>query len=201
MIVCGALATPGCWLVKVRLEGFTLNAGGAMPVPLSETVWVLSESVMVSVPEIAPACVGANCTLIVPMEWAAICVVNWGVETNCGLAATVMDVSGRSPVLVMVTGCAAESWPSGVAEKVSEVGFRMSVGGGFAGAAQLDRLRSIGIGEGEQAVGWAGSSGRELHLNLAVRRWRRRPSRRHCSKPEKARWQRRWRWEARLRRC
>ena len=38
--VCGALATPGCWLVKVRLDGLTLKAGGATPVPLRDTVCV-----------------------------------------------------------------------------------------------------------------------------------------------------------------
>ena len=43
--VCGALATPGCWLVKVRLDGVTLKTGGATPVPLRDTVWVLSASV------------------------------------------------------------------------------------------------------------------------------------------------------------
>ena len=48
--VCGALATPGCVLVKVRLDGVTLKTGGATPVPLRDTVWVLRASEMVSVP-------------------------------------------------------------------------------------------------------------------------------------------------------
>ncbi len=35
--VCGALATPGCWLVKDRLVGLTLKAGGTRPVPAKAT--------------------------------------------------------------------------------------------------------------------------------------------------------------------
>ena len=56
--VCGALATPGCVLVKVRLEGVTLKTGGAIPVPLSDTVWVRMRQQMVSVPRARPSCAG-----------------------------------------------------------------------------------------------------------------------------------------------
>ena len=43
-----------------------------------------------------------------------------------------MAVSGMPPLLVMVTDCAAESWPTGVVGKASEAGagrLRVSVGG------------------------------------------------------------------------
>ncbi len=72
--VCGALATPGCWLVKVRLAGLTLNAAGARPVPLRVTVCVRRASAMVSVPVSAPTCVGAKITLTTQVEWAGNCV-------------------------------------------------------------------------------------------------------------------------------
>ena len=77
---CGALATPGCWFVKVKLDGLTLSAPGAKPVPLRGTVCVFRVSVMESVPLSAPNCVGAKTTLTVPTEWAAICV---GLEPDC----------------------------------------------------------------------------------------------------------------------
>ncbi len=35
--VCGALGTPGCWLVKDRLVGLMLKAGGTSPVPAKAT--------------------------------------------------------------------------------------------------------------------------------------------------------------------
>ena len=63
--VCGALATPGCWLVKVRLAGLTLKAGAVSPVPPKVTVCVRRASTTVSVPVTAPPCVGAKTTLIV----------------------------------------------------------------------------------------------------------------------------------------
>src|ERR1700733_3565715 len=40
-----------------------------------------------------------------------------------------MDVSGRPPEFVMVTGMAAESWLTGVAGKASDAGLRTSAGG------------------------------------------------------------------------
>ena len=52
--VCGALGTPGCWLVKARLVGLMLKAGGAIPVPLNATVCVRKASAMLSVPGTAP---------------------------------------------------------------------------------------------------------------------------------------------------
>ena len=71
--VCGALATPGCVFVKVRLDGVTLKTGGATPVPLRDTVWILSASEMVSVPVSAPVCVGAKSTLMVQTRPRANC--------------------------------------------------------------------------------------------------------------------------------
>ena len=52
--VCGALGTPGCWLVKVRLVGLTLKAGGPVPVPIKLTVCVRRTSITVSVPVTGP---------------------------------------------------------------------------------------------------------------------------------------------------
>jgi hypothetical protein len=63
--VCGALATPGCCVEKFKLEGLALRTGGAMPVPASAAVCVLSASETVSVPARLPTCVGANTTLMV----------------------------------------------------------------------------------------------------------------------------------------
>jgi hypothetical protein len=42
--VCGALAKPICCPAKVRLDGLTLKAGGAIPVPLRATVCVCNSS-------------------------------------------------------------------------------------------------------------------------------------------------------------
>ena len=50
----GELGTPGCWLVKVRLEGLMVKAAGATPAPDRATVWVRSESATVRVPVKAP---------------------------------------------------------------------------------------------------------------------------------------------------
>ena len=115
--VCGALGTPGCWLVKVRLEGLTLKAGGASPVPLNDTVCVRKASAMVSVPGTAPTWVGAKIALMVQTAPAASCVPHVFDSWNCALAEMEIEVSGRPPEFVIVTDCAEESWPSGVGGK------------------------------------------------------------------------------------
>ena len=73
-----------------------------------------------------------------------------------------MPVSGRPPLLVMVTDCAAESWPSGVAAKASGEdagGLSVSVGAAPPVPLSCDGLRSRSVrkreltGEGACCVG------------------------------------------------
>ena len=109
-----------------------MKTGGATPVPLRETVWVLSASVMVSVPVAEPNCAGRKTTLMVHTAPAANCVLQLGVSSNGPLTEMLMPVSGMPPMLVIVTGCAAEVWPWGVEAKASELGLTMPVGGARA---------------------------------------------------------------------
>ncbi len=71
-----------------------------------------------------------------------------------------ITVSGMPPVLVIVTDCAAESWPSGVAEMRAKRarGLRMSVGGA-PGSGELHGLRSRTVGEVSRPVEDAGVVG------------------------------------------
>ena len=52
--ICGALGTPGCWLVKVRLAGLTLKAGGESPFRSTSGFACRRVSTMVRVPVTAP---------------------------------------------------------------------------------------------------------------------------------------------------
>ena len=66
---CAALVVPITWLEKVNMETDRLTTG-AIPVPLSATVWVLPAtplllSVTVSAPLLFPSAIGVNVTLIV----------------------------------------------------------------------------------------------------------------------------------------
>ena len=71
--VCAALGWPTVCPVNVRLAGLEPSTGGARPVPLRATVCgcVRVMSAMVNVPGCGPVDVGANCTLMVQLEFAA----------------------------------------------------------------------------------------------------------------------------------
>ena len=68
--VCAALEVPTSWPAKLRLAVDRLTAG-AVPVPVSVTIWGLvgSLSVMVSVPFRTPVCAGLKTTLILQLPW------------------------------------------------------------------------------------------------------------------------------------
>ena len=157
LTVCGALGRPGCPVAKLRPVGLMLNAGGCNPVPLRATVWICGwvvKSVMVSVPVWLPTAVGANWTLTMPIEWAAICETKLLVASNRALAAIAMLVRGRSPRLVIVT-CVwlltVETCPTPVEGNASVVEFRMIGGHSLAGAAQLHNLRSCAVSQREES--------------------------------------------------
>ncbi len=127
--VRGELATPTCCVGKLKLVGLTVNVAALRPVPLRATVCVFSESMTFSAPICDPAAVGTNTTLKeqleFPASWPPQLLVTW----NGPLAEIAIPFKARSPLLVNVTGCAAESAPIAVPGKVNDVGESVSVGG------------------------------------------------------------------------
>ena len=96
---------------------------------------------------------------------AANCVPQVLDTGNWTLAEMAIEVSGKPPEFVSVTVCAAESWPSGVDGKESDVGLRMSVGGAIARAAEFYRLCAGAVGKSQQARGRAILRRREFQSN------------------------------------
>src|SRR5579863_8537390 len=157
---CGTEATPGCCAEKLRLDGFTLSAPGARPVPLRETDSVSSSSVMASVPVIKPVCAGAKETLTVQLECAATPLRQLLDCWKPAPAAIEVMWSGRSPVLVIVTDCAVETWPEAVAGNASEVGLSVFVCG--AAPAPLSCTvcvpeESVNVSNPVAAPAWVGA--------------------------------------------
>ena len=165
--VCGALGTPGCWFVKVRLVGLTLKAGGESPVPLKATVCVRRASAIGQRAGDRTYLRGSKDHADGADRAAANCVPQVLDTWNWALTEMAIEVSGKPPEFVSVTFSAAESWPSDVGGKGERCGVENVGGRSDSRSAQFHGLRARTVSEGQQAGGGAILRGRELHFQLA----------------------------------
>jgi hypothetical protein len=107
-----ALAVPTFCGAKGREAGEIVT--GAMPVPVSETVWGLFEalSTTVSVPVREPVAVGVNVTLMVHLPLIGTLGTHVFVSAKSPLAAMLVTVKAELRLLVKVTALAALVLPS-----------------------------------------------------------------------------------------
>src|SRR5579859_603831 len=95
------------WAPKSANEG-AIAAPEVIPWPCRFTTGEPAESAMVTVPLKAPVFVGVNVTLILQLEPAATCPLQFVVSLKFAVAATECTFNGAAPLFVSVTVCASD---------------------------------------------------------------------------------------------
>lgn len=110
--------------------GASASVAGLCPVPESGTVCVPRASTTVRMPLLTPEELGAKTTPTVQLSFAANDAVQVLVEMEKSpVAVSLVRVVATSPVLAMLTYCAADLDPTVVVLKVSDDGVRTTVAG------------------------------------------------------------------------